>query len=121
MPLAEATPERIAAIFHVRPREGGKVAYREYIVSNPLLVQRFEVGTPAVQQELDREVALLRRSALDARARAPFEASLAFRLPAYDFEPKKVAALATLLEGRKQAVAAYARGESAVPPFCSAR
>jgi hypothetical protein len=121
LPLAEATPARIAAIFHVRPPEGGKVAYREYIVSNPLQVQRFEVGTPAVQRELDREVALLRRSAADAMVRAPFEASLAFRLPAYAFEPKKIGALATLLEGRKQTVAAYAHGESAMPPFCPTR
>ncbi len=120
VPLAEATPARIAAIFHVRPPEGGKVAYREYIVSNPLLVQRFEVGTPAVQQELDREIALLRWSATDAQARAPFEASLAFKLPAYLFEPKKVVALAALLEARKQAVPAYAHGESAMPPFCAA-
>ncbi len=120
MAPAEATPARIAAIFHVRPAEGGKAAYREYIVSNPRLVQRFEVGTPAVQQEIDREVALLRKSAHDPRAREPFEASLAFQLPAYAFVPKTLTALATLLEGRRQTVSAYAHGESALPPFCAA-
>ncbi len=120
VPLADATPARIAAIFHVRPKEGGKVAYREYIVSNALLVQRFEVGTPAVQQELEREIALLRRGPPEL-ARTAFEASLAFQLPAYAFEPKKLSALATLLERRKQPAPAYAHGESAMPPFCTGK
>lgn len=63
--LAEVlkTPERIAAIYHVRPPRPQEptdfVPFREYILCNEAMIQSWEVDTDAIRARLASEVALL--------------------------------------------------------------
>lgn len=59
-----AHPERLAAIFHVRPPDPQEptdfVPFREYILCNESMVLSWSVGTDALRARLDAEAALLR-------------------------------------------------------------
>jgi hypothetical protein len=55
-----ADPERIGAIFHVRTERAVAVPFREYVITNPQMVNSWSVATDEIQAELEREVALLR-------------------------------------------------------------
>jgi hypothetical protein len=55
-----AEPERIGAIFHVRTEPAVAVPFREYVVTNPEMVNSWSVATDEIRAELEGEVALLR-------------------------------------------------------------
>lgn len=59
-----AHPERLAAIFHLRPSGPQEptdfVPFREYILCNEDMVQSWSVGTRDIRARLDQELALLR-------------------------------------------------------------
>jgi hypothetical protein len=55
-----ADPERIGAILHVRTEPAVAVPFREYVVTNPEMVNSWSVATDEIRAELEREVALLR-------------------------------------------------------------
>jgi hypothetical protein len=57
--LVLAHPERIAAIFHVRPGARVESRFREYVVCNEAMVASWSVATPEIRVELDAELALL--------------------------------------------------------------
>jgi hypothetical protein len=52
-----ADPDRIAAIFHVR--SDAAVPYREYVVCNPAMIDKWSVATPEIRAELDAERSLV--------------------------------------------------------------
>lgn len=52
-----AAPERIAAIFHVRAEAA--VPYREYVVCNPAMIDKWSIATPEIRAELDAERSLV--------------------------------------------------------------
>jgi hypothetical protein len=52
-----AHPERIAAIFHVRAEAA--VPYREYVVCNPAMIDKWSIATPEIRAELDAEQSLV--------------------------------------------------------------
>lgn len=58
-----AHPERLAAIFHVRPPSPQEpsdfVPFREYILCNEAMVKAWSVGTPAIRERLLAETSLL--------------------------------------------------------------
>lgn len=69
VPLDEVVrdPGRIGAIFHVRVEPGTPVRFREYVVCNEAMVERWEVGTDAVAKQVADDIALL-----EALAAGPF-------------------------------------------------
>jgi len=52
-----AAPERIAAIFHVRAEAA--VPYREYVICNPAMIDKWSIATPEIRAELDAERSLV--------------------------------------------------------------
>jgi hypothetical protein len=92
-----AHPERIGAIFHVRIEDGA--AIREYVICNAAMLAGWSVATQDIQDELDRDIAML---GAIARVRgsqptwlADWHASLAFDLERYQPTPAALATLAT--------------------------
>jgi hypothetical protein len=60
-------PGRIGAIFHVRVESGMPVPFREYVVCNEAMVERWEVGTESIASQVADDIALL-----EALATGPF-------------------------------------------------
>ncbi|MBX3155595.1 MAG: hypothetical protein KF773_06330 [Deltaproteobacteria bacterium] len=54
-----ASPERIAAIFHVRTEDGQPVRFREFVVCSEKALRGWAIATPDIRAELDREARLL--------------------------------------------------------------
>ncbi len=104
-----ASPQRIAGIYHVRDRDAGRVPYREYILCNEAMIERWSVGTREIADEVAAETQLLstlarnhspqqRWSIRPWRALGPdpgeleqYIATLAFDTPAYHWEPRALA------------------------------
>jgi hypothetical protein len=118
-----AHPERIAAIFHVRAEAA--VPYREYVVCNPAMIDRWSIATPEIRAELDAERTLVSDlGAIDVpHAEAPavtdwskgatavttlarWHATLAFDTARYQPLPAALAHLAKTLAGYDPAGAA---------------
>jgi len=72
-----AQPLRLAAVYHVRDHlqelQRG-VAYREYVLCNPGMIQRWSLRTPAIAAALEREGALLDDLTEGAFSRLPEQA-----------------------------------------------
>lgn len=69
-----ASPERLAAVYHVRSRARGG-AYREIVLHNESLVERFAIDTRGVRTRVREDLRILRRLRARAwphRALAPF-------------------------------------------------
>jgi hypothetical protein len=60
-------PSRIAAIFHVQTQSGTPARFREYVVVNEAMIDRWEVGTDAIAAQVADDIALLQ-----ALAEGPF-------------------------------------------------
>ena len=53
-------PARIGAIFHVRTDGTTPVRFREYVLCNEAMIERWSAGTEAISHRLDAETELLR-------------------------------------------------------------
>ncbi len=62
IPLERAVAEanRIGAAYHVRLGKDVPARFREYVILNEAMVERWAIGTPDIDEEVDLEAALLR-------------------------------------------------------------
>ena len=92
VPLAtvRASPARVGAIYFTsdasvparKGRSAAPASYRELVLCNEAMIESWSVGTDAIRQELDDEIAVLELAAAaigDARVAAAYEAALALR------------------------------------------
>ena len=97
-------PERLAAIYYEAEGEGGGLSYREYVLCNETMIERWEYATPEIIEELTQQEEALRKLIEWARA-APdqkevarfFEATTAFPGSPYTASVEDVSALADVL------------------------
>jgi len=67
-----ATPDRIAAVFHVAP--DARIGFREFVLCNESMVAQWSLATPEIQARIDAELLLLKDLKTDPFAYLPARA-----------------------------------------------
>lgn len=90
---------RVGAVFHVRTSKTATAPFREYVLCNEAQIERFEVGTETIREEIEAEKELLRALVVDDHARDQWRQAIAFDNERYALTRANLDAIVASLGG----------------------